>query len=150
MEPSNGKSALEQLAADKLAADQAALPGGAVEAPAPPAAPPPPTKLAEEDRLAVENIYLKLQNLKLNIDMLDMQKKDAGMQMLQLQDAMRKKQAELSVKYGMPIESTTVMPDGTLKPRVPMPKPSGAMVQGKLADGTPVAIPAEALSNPRV
>jgi hypothetical protein len=140
MDPANGKHALEQLAADKLAADQAALPGGA---------PAPATKLDEADRLAVENIYLKLQNLKLSIDLLDVQKKDAGMQMLKLQDDMRKKQAELSAKYGMPIEAATVSPDGTLRPRA-QSAAATRVVPGRLADGTPVAVPAEALANPRV
>lgn len=139
MDSTNGKSLSEQAAAEKLATQ----PGNIAEAVAPPA---PPSKLDEADRLAVENIYLKLQNLKLQIDLLDSQKKDAGMQMLKLQDDMRKKQAELSVKYGMSIEQTTVMPDGTLKPRAPMPKPTGQLLQGRLPDGTPVAIPAEAVA----
>lgn len=115
-----------------------------------PAAPEPPTaaaptKLEEADRLGVENIYLRLTNLKLQIDLLDSQKKEAGMQMLRLQDEMRKKQVELSAKYGMSIEPTTVNPDGTLKPRVPAAPPP-TMVQAKLSDGTPVSIPASALA----
>jgi hypothetical protein len=144
MEPSNGKSALEQLAADKLLADQAALPGGAPLAPA---------KLDEADRLAVENIYLKLQYLKGQVDLcdsqkmlLEMQKKDVGQQMLALQEQMKKKRDELTLKYGTPIDAASVLPDGTIRTKpAPSPRPP-TMVTGTLTDGTPVSIPADAIA----
>lgn len=148
MEP-NGKSALEQLSADKTAAGLAALPGG-TPAPAAAAA---PTKLEEADRLAVENIYLRLQHLKGQVDLcdaqkmlLEMQKKDAGQQMLQLQEQMKKKRDELSVKYGTPIDATSVSADGTIRPKAtpPVRLPTGIPVT--LPDGTAAVIPPEAIA----
>jgi hypothetical protein len=133
MESSNGKGALEQLVADKLVADQAALPGGT----------PAPAKIDEADRLAVENIFLKLQYLKSQVELcdsqkmlLEMQKKDVGQQMLQLQDQLNKLRSGLSAKYGMTIDATSVSADGTIRHKpAPSPRPTTG-VSVALADGT--------------
>lgn len=109
MEPANGRSsALEQLAAEKLAAAQAALPGGMLLAP--------PTKLDELDRLRVECRYLKMQLIVSRIKEIDAEKKDLGLQLVQYQAEMKKDGEELTLKYGTPIGPGSVTPDGTIKP----------------------------------
>ncbi len=82
----------------------------------------PPDKITEEDRLAVENLYLRLTNLKLQCDMCDAQKLDlerkkieAVGQMRDLQAQLKKKQAELSVKYGVPMGPEAIGPDGSIR-----------------------------------
>jgi hypothetical protein len=75
-----------------------------------------PDRIDRVDQLEIENIYLKLKNLELQIQDLDAKKKDAGLQMIQLQSDMRKKSQELSVKYGIPIGPGTsaLRADGTI------------------------------------
>jgi hypothetical protein len=168
MEPANGKTALERLAADKLAADQAALPGGTV--PAPPPVPSGPPKIDRLDQLEAEAIYKDLVILKGQGDVIDAQKvtleaqsrlielqkvtlegqkKDIGLQMLKLQEQMKAKRDEMSAKYGIPMDQgTQVKADGTIVPK-PLPRAVTVpphMVQGKLPDGTPISVPADAIA----
>lgn len=75
---------------------------------------PPGKKLTEEERLSIENIYLKLQNCQLQVQNLDAMKNEIVGQMRQLKDEMEKKRAELTAKYGVPIERTSVKADGTI------------------------------------
>src|ERR1700677_2935310 len=84
----------------------------------------PELRLDEADRLAVENIFLKLQNLNLQVEKMDRivaeaqsQKANMVAQMKQLQDDIKKKRDELSAKYGTPIEASTVTADGFIKPK---------------------------------
>jgi hypothetical protein len=71
-------------------------------------------KLTEEERLSIENIYLKLQNGQLQVQQLDAAKAQVVDGMRLLQQEMEKKRAELSEKYGVDISRTTVKPDGTI------------------------------------
>jgi len=79
-------------------------------------------KISEEDRLSVENIYLKIQNAAQTMQLLDVEKAKLDNQKNQLVDLIRQlqkemdgKRAALSLKYGVPIERDTVGSDGTIK-----------------------------------
>jgi hypothetical protein len=100
--------------------EMAALRDAAVEDPptangtAPAAAP----KLEVEDKLRIENRYLRMQNLKLQVDLLDAQKKEAGLLLLKLQEEMKQDATDLQKKYGVPmLEGTQLRPDGTIVPK---------------------------------
>jgi hypothetical protein len=169
MDSANGQKVLEALVSEKLATDQAALPGGTAPAPAP--VPSGPPKIDRLDQLETEAIYKDLMILKGQVDVIDAQKvtlesqsrlielqkvtlegqkKDIGMQMMALQTQMKAKRDEMSAKYGIPMDQgTQVKADGTLVPK-PLPRPAQvppAMVQGTLADGTPISVPASAVAH---
>lgn len=71
-------------------------------------------KLTEAERLGIENIYLRMQNLQLQVQSFDNMKAQAVMQMQQLQKDMEELRTALSQKYGVNITQTTVTPDGTI------------------------------------
>jgi hypothetical protein len=79
-----------------------------------PAITPPGKKLLEEERLAIENCYLKIQNAVLQMQGLDHQKAQLVETVRALQKEMEELKAKLSAKYGTPIERTTVQADGTI------------------------------------
>jgi hypothetical protein len=71
-------------------------------------------KLTEEERLGIENLFLKMQNCQLQVQAYDNAKAAIIMQMRDLQNEMDEKRRTLSLKYGTDITRTTVKPDGTI------------------------------------
>lgn len=79
-------------------------------------------KISEEDRLFVENIYLKIQNAAQTMQLLDVEKAKLDDKKNQYIDLIRRLQKEMDVKrtalsekYGMAISRDTVGADGTIK-----------------------------------
>ena len=79
----------------------------------PPVAPP-GQKIDEADRLAIENIFLRMQNSQLQLQNLEHKKNEVVMGMKELQTMMEAKREELSKKYGVVIGPKSLAPDGTI------------------------------------
>ena len=73
-----------------------------------------PPRLTTEERLTIENLFLKLQNAQHQVQQLDQNKAALIDQMRQLQTEMEAQRAALSEKYGIDISRTTVKADGTI------------------------------------
>jgi hypothetical protein len=80
---------------------------------APPVAPA-GQRIDEADRLALENIFLQMQNRQQLLQILDHQKNEVVMQMKDLQMQMEARRAELSKKYGVPIGPKSIDKNGIL------------------------------------
>ena len=76
---------------------------------------PPGKRLTEEERLTIENIYLKIQNAQMQITHYDTAKGQLIVEMRELQQKMENHRAALSAKYGVDIGRTTVTPSGEIK-----------------------------------
>jgi hypothetical protein len=88
---------------------------------APPATKP---KLEEVDRLRIELRHARMLILKLQIDLLDRDKKDAGLQLLKLQDEMRQDGLDMQKKYGVTMfEAGQIARDGTVQRSTPPLRP---------------------------
>lgn len=73
-----------------------------------------PTKLEEVDRLAIENIFLKMQVAQGQVEKCDQTKAQVVATMQQLQAEMQTKKTELAAKYGVDIGRTNILADGTI------------------------------------
>jgi hypothetical protein len=73
-----------------------------------------PTRLTEEDRLRMENKFLRVQNIQLQMQQLDNARQQATEKFTQESTELRTLQVELSAKYGIPVGPNTVRPDGTI------------------------------------
>ena len=78
------------------------------------AEPVPAKKLTEEERLTIENKYLHIQNLALQVERIDAQKAAAAEQIKELQKELTEYTAALSKKYGVDLTRTTVAANGTI------------------------------------
>lgn len=76
----------------------------------------PGQQLDEAERLKIENSFLKLQNMQLQVQNLDRAKADIIEGMRAEQQQMEKYRAELSAKYGTDISRTTVTAEGHIRP----------------------------------
>jgi hypothetical protein len=82
-----------------------------------PALTPPGQQLTEAERLSIENVYLRMQNMQLQVQNLDNTKAAIIEQMRALQAEMEQKKTALSEKYGVDIGRTTVKADGSIVPK---------------------------------
>ena len=73
-----------------------------------------PDKITEEDRLSVENKFLKMQLLQGQVQQLDKDKQLALLQMREIQRELEDQKRVLSQKYGIEIGPGTVTPDGII------------------------------------
>ncbi len=76
------------------------------------AAPAPARRIDEADRLAIENIYLRMQVLQQRLLILDHQKNETALAMKELQGEMETKRKELSTKYGVEINQKSIDKNG--------------------------------------
>jgi hypothetical protein len=81
-------------------------------------------RLTEEERLSIENKFLRMQNATLQMQLIDMQKDKMDQQKSKLSEdvqaleqALASERVVLSIKYGTSIERNTVKADGTIKGR---------------------------------
>lgn len=85
--------------------------------PAPPPGVPLETKLSKEDRLEIENLYLKVENLKLQQLQLQRDITTSVEMRLKLQGEMSLLQLALSKKYGVDLQHCDVGADGSITPK---------------------------------
>ncbi len=106
-------------------------------------APPEQKKLTREELLSVENLYLKLQNMQLQVQNIDHAKAALIEQMREIQKEMDDVRAGLSQKYGVDIGRHTVAPDGTIRTGQALPTPgfAAAMAAVQGANGAVVGGP---------
>ena len=81
----------------------------------PPAATPNP-KLTREEQLTLENLYLKVENLKLQRERLAQDYAKSGSLLQELQREAEACVVDLKKKYGVDLETSVIRPDGTLGP----------------------------------
>jgi hypothetical protein len=79
-----------------------------------PSATAPSKKIDEADRLAIENIYLQMQNLQQRLQIIEYQKNETAMAMKDLQVMMETKRAELSKKYGVDLGPKSIDRNGNI------------------------------------
>ena len=77
-------------------------------------APTGPKKLTVEERLEIENIYLKVENLVLQSERLRADIQKSVEMRTEQQNKMRELQARLSTKYGCDMTKVKILPDGTI------------------------------------
>lgn len=75
-----------------------------------------PKKLSRQDKLEIENLYLKVENLKLQQERMTQELLQANVMRQGIQQEMATLQAELSAKYGVDMSQVKILPDGTVLP----------------------------------
>lgn len=94
-----------------------------------------PLRLSPEERLTLENYYLKAENLRLQQERLRQDFLTSSKMLQDLQRESTEFQTRLNKTYGVDVASFTVQPDGTLVP----PKPTGlAAAFGTIGSKIPV------------
>lgn len=81
-----------------------------------PATPPKPQKVSREDRLEVENLSMKIQNVQLQLQIMQSDLQKALMTRNDLVEQMKKKRDEYMQKYGIDIATVAIADDGTVTP----------------------------------
>jgi ABC-type phosphate transport system auxiliary subunit len=76
-----------------------------------------PKKLTAEERLQIENIYLKVENMRLQTERLQSDVVQAVQLRQQYQGEMAALQTRLAEKYGVDMTKVKILPDGTILPQ---------------------------------
>jgi len=74
----------------------------------------PPRKISEEDRLSVENLYLRVENLALQRKVLQQDLAKADGMIKEVQQKLVDKSKEFAQKYGIVLGRDQIAPDGTI------------------------------------
>jgi hypothetical protein len=81
-----------------------------------PSTPPPEPRLTREEQLTLENLYLKVENLKLQRERIIADYAKSGQMLQQLQREAEAYAVELKKKYGDDLPGAVIRPDGTVGP----------------------------------
>lgn len=73
-----------------------------------------PRKISEEDRLAVENLYLRIENLALQQKLLQADLTKSGEMIKEAQQKLVAKSQEFQKKYGIKLGRDKISTDGTI------------------------------------
>lgn len=76
--------------------------------------PPKPRVVSLEDRQTIELLYIKIENLKLQTQLLDSKRLEIEQQKLKLQKELLGKSEEFKTKYGIVLGKDQVNPDGSI------------------------------------
>lgn len=76
-----------------------------------------PKKLTAEERLMIENLFLKVENMRLQTERLQADAIQAVTMRQQYQNEMAALQRALAEKYGVDMTKVKILPDGTILPQ---------------------------------
>jgi hypothetical protein len=93
-----------------------------------PAAPPPlPPRLTQEEKLTLENLLLKVENIRLQQERLKQDFATSTKMLLGLKKEAQEYEEVLSQKYGVKMSDCTLEPDGALVPKIARSVPNGVL-----------------------
>jgi len=79
-------------------------------------------KMERADLLEIENLYLKAENVRMQIEKQQAEMIKSGQVLNGVKTELMAKQAELSKKYGVNLSAVYIAPDGTITPQAPPAK----------------------------